>query len=98
MKTRSLTACMIAAALWPGVAGAQAVIVDLGPPGEVITYVERYEAPSVWIDDEVTVGYVLPPAVVVRPVPRYPRYGYAIVNDRRVLVAPGSRRVIFVID
>lgn len=98
MKKRSLAACMIAAALWPGVAGAQAVIVDPSPPDEVITYVERYEAPSVWIDDEVTVGYVLPPAIVVRPVPRYPQYGYAIVNDRRVLVAPATRRIIYVID
>jgi hypothetical protein len=89
---------MIAAALFPGVAGAQAVIVEPAPPDEVITYVERYEAPSVWIEDDVRVGYVLPPTVVVRPVPRYPRYGYAIVNDRRVLVTPDTRRIIYLID
>jgi len=34
----------------------------------------------------------------VRPVPRHAEYHYAVVNDRRVIVEPRTRRVIRVIE
>src|ERR1700760_2511222 len=34
------------------------------------------------------VGEPLPPTVVLRPVPNYTKYRYAVVNDRRVIVEP----------
>jgi L-aminopeptidase/D-esterase-like protein len=37
-------------------------------------------------------------AVVVTPVPENPRYGYAIVNNERVIIEPSARKVIHVIN
>lgn len=55
-------------------------------------------APSVRIRERVVVGEPLPETVVLRPVPRYTEYRYAVVNDRRVIVEPRTRRVIKIID
>jgi len=40
----------------------------------------------------------LPAEVELRPVPRYTEYRYAVVNDRRVIVDPRTRKVIKIID
>jgi hypothetical protein len=42
----------------------------------------------------VVAGEPLPPEVVLRPVPNYADYRYAVVNDRRVIVEPRTRKVI----
>ena len=53
---------------------------------------------SVVIHDGAVAGEPLPPTVVLRPVPNYPKYRYAVVNDRRVIVEPRTRRVVKIID
>ena len=53
---------------------------------------------SVVIRERVVVGEPLPPTVVLRPVPNYTEYRYAVVNDRRVIVEPRTRRVVKIID
>jgi hypothetical protein len=53
---------------------------------------------SVVVEDRVVVGEPLPATVELRPVPNYTEYRYAVVNDRRVIVEPRTRRVIKIID
>jgi hypothetical protein len=53
---------------------------------------------SVVVHERVVVGEPLPDTVVLHPVPNYAKYRYAVVNDRRVIVEPGTRRVIKIID
>jgi hypothetical protein len=67
-------------------------------PNAVITSVQGVHTPSVTVRERVVVGEPLPPTVELRPVPRYTEYRYAIVNDRRVIVEPRTRKVIRIID
>ena len=67
-------------------------------PNAVINSIQGERAPSVTVQERVVVGEPLPPAVELRPVPRYTEYRYAVVNDRRVIVDPRTRRVIRIID
>jgi hypothetical protein len=53
---------------------------------------------SVVVQERVVVGEPLPPTVVLRPVPNYTQYRYAVVNERRVIVDPHTRRVVKIID
>ncbi len=90
-----------AAILMPAVAGAQTTVIETtgtAPPDEVITYVQRERAPSVRVEGKVGVGFTLPGTVEVRTIPRHDQYGYAVINDRRVIVEPKTRRVIRVIE
>ena len=90
-----------AAILLPAMAGAQTTIIETtgaAPPDEVITYVQRERGPSVRLEGDIGVGFALPSNIEVRTIPRHDRYGWAIVNERRVLVEPGTRRVIRVIE
>jgi len=80
-----------------GTVGA-AVGAGLEIPNAVITSVERERAPSVVVQERVVVGEPLPPEVELRPVPRYTDYRYAVVNDRRVIVDPRTRRVVKIIE
>jgi hypothetical protein len=80
-----------------GTVGA-AVGAGLEIPNAVITSVEGERAPSVVVRERVVVGEPLPPQVELRPVPRYTEYRYAVVNDRRVIVDPRTRRVIKIIE
>jgi hypothetical protein len=80
-----------------GTVGA-AVGAGLEIPNAVITSVERERAPSVVVRERVVVGEPLPPDVELRPVPRYTEYRYAVVNDRRVIVDPRTRRVVKIIE
>jgi hypothetical protein len=68
------------------------------PPAEVRSYVVRERAPSVRIDQEVVVGEPLPPTVVLRTIPQHNEYRYAIVNEKRVIVEPSTRRVVQIIE
>ncbi len=67
-------------------------------PNAVITSIQGERVPSVTVRERVVVGEPLPPAVELRPVPRYTEYRYAVVNDRRVIVDPRTRRVIRIVD
>ena len=66
-------------------------------PNAVITSIPRGER-SVVVHEPVVVGEPLPPSVSFRVVPNHVEYGYAVVNDQRVIVEPRTRRVIRVID
>ncbi len=105
MRVRNLL-FLAAIALAPATAQAQSIIVDgpVGivadePPDPVITYVERAPVPSVAVPEEdIVVGAVLPDTVMVRAVPDYESYGYAVVNDTPVIVEPRTHRVVRIIE
>jgi len=80
-----------------GTVGA-AVGAGLEIPNAVITSVQGERQPSVVVRERVIVGEPLPAEVELRPVPHYTQYEYAVVNDRRVIVEPRTRRVIKIID
>jgi hypothetical protein len=67
-------------------------------PNAVITSVQGERVPSVTVRERVVVGEPLPPSVELRPVPSYNEYRYAVVNDRRVIVEPRTRKIIKIID
>jgi hypothetical protein len=75
-----------------------AVGLGLEIPNAVITSIDEERAPSVVVRERVVVGEPLPAEVELRPVPRYTQYRYAVVNDRRVIVEPRTRKVIKIID
>ena len=78
-----------------GTVGA-AVGLGLEIPNAVLGGIPRER--SVVVQERVVVGEPLPAAVELRPVPNYTEYRYAVVNDRRVIVEPRTRRVIKIID
>jgi hypothetical protein len=78
-----------------GTVGA-AVGAGLEIPNAVLGGIPRDD--SVVVRERVVVGEPLPDTVVLRPVPNYTQYRYAVVNDRRVIVEPRTRRVIKIID
>jgi hypothetical protein len=78
-----------------GTVGA-AVGAGLEIPNAVLGGIPRSD--SVVVEERVVVGEPLPPAVELRVVPNHREYSYAVVNDRRVIVEPRTRKVIRVID
>jgi hypothetical protein len=67
-------------------------------PNAVITSIPADRGRSVTVRERVVVGEPLPPTVELRPVPSHTEYRYAVVNDRRVIVEPSTRKVIRIID
>ena len=49
---------------------------------------------SVTVRERIVVGEPLPDTVELRPVSRYSEYRYAVVNDRRIIVEPRTRKII----
>lgn len=94
MKTLVISAVSLFLSLG-GAAVAQTTTVVV--PGEVKTYVEKQETPSVTFEGDVAVGTALPDTVVIHTIPDQPDYGYVVVNKKRVLVNPKTRTVIEVI-
>jgi uncharacterized protein DUF1236 len=80
-----------------GTVGA-AVGAGLEIPNAVITSIQGERVPSVTVRERVVVGEPLPATVELRPVPNYTQYRYAVVNDRRVIVEPKTRKIIKIID
>jgi hypothetical protein len=68
------------------------------PPAPVVTYVEREKVPSVAVEQDVVVGEPLPATVTLHTVPKYKQYSYAVVNNKRVIVEPHSRKVVKIIE
>jgi hypothetical protein len=64
------------------------------PPAEVRTYVMAEPAPTGRVTAEVIEGQPLAANIEVRPVPKYPQYAYAVVNNKRVIVEPKTRQVL----
>jgi len=54
--------------------------------------------PTTMIQREVVVGDTLPDTVIIRKVPRYESYGYAVVNKHRVIVDPRTHRVVEIVQ
>jgi Protein of unknown function (DUF1236) len=69
---------------------------------QVRQYVVRQNRPSVRVQEQVVIGQALPGTVQLYEVPAdvgvQTEYRYGIVNDRRVIVDPGTRRIIEVIE
>ena len=68
------------------------------PPQEVQTYVLQEPMQPTRVQAEIVEGQPLAAGVEIRPVPKYPQYGYAIVNNQRVIVEPKTRQVIKVVQ
>jgi hypothetical protein len=67
-------------------------------PNAVITSIPADRGRSVTVREQIVVGEPLPPTVELRTVPSHTEYRYAVVNDRRVIVEPRTRKVIKIID
>lgn len=65
------------------------------PPETVQTYIEANPVRTVQLQGDVVVGATLPRGVAVRQIPDY-QYSYVDVNGRRVLVDPGTHRIVYV--
>jgi Protein of unknown function (DUF1236) len=69
---------------------------------KVKTYVVKEKRPSVKVTEKVVVGETLPSSVQFYAIPAdvgvQTQYRYTVVNDRTVLVDPGTRKVIQVIE
>lgn len=86
----------VGAVVGAGVGGTVGMAAE--PPGEVITYVEREQTPSVVVQERVVVGEPLPATVTLHTVPQHTQYSYAVVNNQRVIVEPRSRKVVKIIQ
>jgi hypothetical protein len=86
----------VGAVVGAGVGGTVGLAAE--PPGEVVTYVQREEIPSVAVRERVVVGEPLPATVQLRSVPQHTEYRYAVVNNQRVIVEPKTRKVIKIIQ
>ncbi|KQQ61403.1 MULTISPECIES: DUF1236 domain-containing protein [Rhizobium/Agrobacterium group] len=70
---------------------------EVDPPENVMTYIERHPGQVVRIDGDVAIGSTLPATAELVQIPDY-EYSYVMVNDRRVLVEPTTRRVVYVYE
>ncbi len=70
---------------------------EVDPPENVMTYIERHPGQVVRIDGDVAIGRTLPATAELVQIPDY-EYSYVMVNDRRVLVEPTTRRVVYVYE
>lgn len=80
-----------------GTVGA-AVGLGLEIPNAVINSIQGERAPSVVVRERIVVGEQLPASVELRTVPNHSEYRYAVVNDRRVIVEPRTRKIVRIID
>ena len=63
---------------------------------EVHTWIEQQSTPSVTFQGDITVGTVLPDTVTVIEVPKFKKYSFAVVNNKKILVEAGTHKVIAV--
>ena len=67
-------------------------------PGDVLGFGTGHPRRYDRVREEIVVGEPLPRTVRVYAIPKHRDYAYAYVNDRRVIVNPGTRRVVRVIE
>jgi hypothetical protein len=67
-------------------------------PGDVLGFVTGHPRRYDRVQEEIVVGEPLPRTVHVYAIPKHRDYAYAYVNDRRVIVNPGTRRVVRVVE
>jgi Protein of unknown function (DUF1236) len=80
-----------------GVAGAT-VGMAAEPPAEVRTYVTRERVPSVSYSEEIVVGKPVARSVQLRTIPKHKDYRFAVINNKRVIVEPKTRKIIQIIE
>ena len=85
-----LAASFAALTVVPAAAFADEVVVE----PEVQGWVMEQSAPDVEVQGDVVVGSTLPESVEVIEVSKHKKYAFAIVNKRRALVEPGTRKII----
>jgi hypothetical protein len=105
MKRALIAGAAAVAIMSSSQAFAQAVAVEISPEQRttIRQYVVKQRVKAATISGEVRVGSTLPADVELVAVPSawgpdLGRYRYVYWNDRVVLVEPGERRVIHVID
>ncbi len=82
-----------------GIVGAAAGTAIDPPPERVVTYVRQQPVQqSVVVQERVVVGEPIPQQVVLSPVPEAPGYGYAVVNQQRVIVDPRTHTVVQIVE
>ncbi len=70
-------------------------IETITPPEAVRTYIDTNPGQTVQLGGQVAVGAEVPANVTFQEIPDY-QYRYARINDRPVLVDPGTRRIVYV--
>ncbi len=107
MKNRLAVSLMAASLLASGAAFAQSTTATgaangartggevAGPVGEIVG---GTVGAAVGAAVEIPNAVMLPPSVELRTVPSHTEYRYAVVNDRRVIVEPRTRKIIKIID
>jgi len=101
MNKHVLGGMVAATILWPVVASAQTTVIETTGstlPDEVVTYVQRENVPSVTVTEDVRVGSTLPGSVQLRTIPRQEKFSFAVINNRRVIVEPSTRRIIRIVE
>jgi len=63
---------------------------------EVQTWITQQSAPSVTFQGDVTVGTVLPESVHITEVPKFKKYSFVVLNNKKVVVDASTRKVIAV--
>lgn len=99
LKTSAFAGLLLLAGT--GMALAQTVVIEPEQETVIREYVVRESPPEAMIDFDLTVGSIVPDEVEVRAlsVPDIDtRYEYVVVDGRTVLVEPGTRRIVHVID
>jgi len=84
-----VSASLAALAFIPGLALADVVIEP-----EVDTWVMEQPDTGVTIEGDVVVGNALPDTVQIIEVPKHKKYGYVVVNKKRVLIDRDTHKVI----
>lgn len=77
------------------VAPAVGLVQPVAPAPGWVTYVTSQAVEPVYVTGETVVGALLPATVPLYPVPESP-YAYAAVNGQKVLIAPDTRRIVYV--
>jgi len=96
MKAKLLTTAALAFALASSYAYAQDTVVI---PDTVTTYVTEQPADEgTVVEGDVTVGTALPDSVVIKNVPDNDSYAYAVVNKKRVIIEPKTRKVVKIVE
>ena len=76
-----------------GIAGAT-VGHKVAPPGEVKTYVTTQTVSPASYTGDIAVGDTLHGDISWRPVPQYPKYSWAYLNDKRVVIDSDTHKVV----
>lgn len=91
-KFMIMSVSLAALTIAPSLAFSAEVVVE----PEVQTWITQQSGPSVTFQGDVTVGTTLPDTVQVIEVPKFKKYSYVILNNKKVLVDAGTRKVIAV--